>query len=339
MRTINNSFTNLLLISFVFAFLLMSSCSFKVQSHTFKDSSVAEGITDVLQGKREIASLEEFEAITDFLVDTGKHRYKDAHKLIRQQSIALKQDIVYQTDDPSGNSNTLDVYFAPDQDDADVIIFFHGGAWVGGDKNEIAYLPLAFVSQGFVVISVNYPLRPEADFNKMMHSSANAVSWVKENIGQYGGSPQKISLMGHSAGAHIALSLVLNDHFLSEKNINVGELKTVTLLDLTVNNMLTYYQENKLIAYLFKGLEHQIEMVSPLHNIQKNKSLPKFLFAIAEQRDTNYQSALPIINSLKSEGHLVEHLVVPETDHGSIALNIGQPNYGFTKTLLDFIRE
>ncbi|KAJ3134725.1 hypothetical protein HK100_003324 [Physocladia obscura] len=91
---------------------------------------------------------------------------------------------------------------------APVIVFIYGGAWSSGSKE--IYAPLAYTLQtaGYIVVVPNYSLHPNGLVEEMLDDVADALVWTEANILSYGGDPKNISIMGHSAGAHLA-SLVL----------------------------------------------------------------------------------------------------------------------------------
>jgi len=101
--------------------------------------------------------------------------------------------------------NTLNVFYKNDgRVDKPVLIFIHGGSWSSGKKETYWWLGRNFARKGIVTVIINYPLAPEAQYGKMANDCALAVKWVKANISNYQASGEKIFVMGHSAGAHLA---------------------------------------------------------------------------------------------------------------------------------------
>jgi acetyl esterase/lipase len=100
------------------------------------------------------------------------------------------------------------------------IIFFYGGCWGGCETLNKEYYPFvaqALTAKGFNVIIPDYRRHPEVKFDAIMHDATRAVEWVKEHITEYGGDPGNLFLMGHSAGAHIAAMLTLNEKYLASE--------------------------------------------------------------------------------------------------------------------------
>ena len=111
----------------------------------------------------------------------------------------------------------LDVYrprhAAPN---ARVVIFFYGGEWQAGEKNDYRFAGEALTSQGFIAVLPNYRLYPEVTFPAFVQDGALAFRWVHDHIADFGGDPKHIYLMGHSAGAYIAALLTLDGHYLKD---------------------------------------------------------------------------------------------------------------------------
>ena len=103
----------------------------------------------------------------------------------------------------------LDIFRPAGKRNMPVVIFVHGGAFVRGDKkvSEEVYDNVLywFARQGCLGINLEYRLAPEAAYPGATDDMAQAVAWVKSHAAGFGGDPQSIFLVGHSAGAtHVA---------------------------------------------------------------------------------------------------------------------------------------
>ncbi|MCG6857967.1 MAG: alpha/beta hydrolase [Salaquimonas sp.] len=101
----------------------------------------------------------------------------------------------------SYGASKLDIY-TPDADNAPVIVYVHGGAWRLGSRSEGRAVADSFTARGYIVVSIDYSLTASAE--RQAREVAQAVAWVHGNISKYGGNPDRIALMGHSAGCHLA---------------------------------------------------------------------------------------------------------------------------------------
>jgi acetyl esterase/lipase len=122
------------------------------------------------------------------------------------------------------SQNRLDLYLPDDAGPTDsrpVVVYVHGGGWRQGDKrNRILDKANLFTDAGYLFASINYRLSPEAlsatpDPSRVMfpdhpHDVGEAIGWLGRNLASRGGDPERIALIGHSAGAHL-VSLVATD--------------------------------------------------------------------------------------------------------------------------------
>jgi len=87
-----------------------------------------------------------------------------------------------------------------------MVVFFHGGAFVGGDKSQFSKNPLLSkcLMNGIACASVNYPLKKDANYLKIMAQSAESIRLIKSQAEDWNIDPDRIAVMGTSAGAMIA---------------------------------------------------------------------------------------------------------------------------------------
>jgi acetyl esterase/lipase/ferredoxin len=106
----------------------------------------------------------------------------------------------------------LDVYRQAALDQAAVVLFVHGGAFVRGVKDTSAEIygnfARYFARHGCVGVNMEYRLAPEAAYPGGAEDVARAIAWIKENVWEFGGNPDRVILVGHSAGASHAAAYV-----------------------------------------------------------------------------------------------------------------------------------
>ena len=103
----------------------------------------------------------------------------------------------------------LDVYRSGQAANAPVVLFVHGGAFVRGDKDvtdEVyANVCYYFARHGYLAVNVEYRLAPESKYPGGAEDLAGAIAWAKRSARDFGGDPERLLLVGHSAGAtHVA---------------------------------------------------------------------------------------------------------------------------------------
>jgi acetyl esterase/lipase len=95
-----------------------------------------------------------------------------------------------------------------------IIVFFYGGSWQEGQREGYAFAGRGFADAGFLVAVPDYRLVPEVRFPAFLEDGAAAVRWVRANAARLGGDPDRIVLVGHSAGAYNAAMLALDERWL-----------------------------------------------------------------------------------------------------------------------------
>lgn len=117
----------------------------------------------------------------------------------------------------SHNRQKLDVYYPEvDRLEAPVVVFFYGGSWRRGDRDKYRFIGQSLSSRGYLTIIPDYRVYPDVKFPAFVEDGAASISWIVENISQ---SENGIILIGHSAGAHLAALLALDQKYLRERDV------------------------------------------------------------------------------------------------------------------------
>ena len=121
--------------------------------------------------------------------------------------VTVTRNVVY----PSAfGRNRLDVYMPVDSaEPCPVVLWIHGGAFVGGDKSDIAIYATALAAQGYGVVCMNYHRAPEAQYPTPLRQVEEVQLWICDNAAEYGLDSTRLVVAGDSAGAHIAAQFAL----------------------------------------------------------------------------------------------------------------------------------
>ncbi len=120
--------------------------------------------------------------------------------------IELQKDIVYGTG--GGEPLKLDLATPTGLSQAvPAIVWIHGGAWQGGRKEEFEGLVRDAARRGYVAVSINYRLAPKHVFPAQIEDCKCAVRWLRANAERLHVDPNRIGVVGASAGAHLAMML------------------------------------------------------------------------------------------------------------------------------------
>ena len=122
----------------------------------------------------------------------------------------------------------LDLYLPQKQKpNRSIVIFFYGGYWKIGKKEDYRFVGDALSSQGYIAVLPDYRLYPSVTFPSFVEDGALAVRWTYDNAARLGGDRAHIYLMGHSAGAHIAAMIALNPQYLRAVGLDRGVIHGV----------------------------------------------------------------------------------------------------------------
>lgn len=97
----------------------------------------------------------------------------------------------------------MDSSIIDEKDLSSVLVFVHGGAWGSGEKYHYWRLGNNFRKKKIVTVIINYSIYPKGYIEDMVEDLSKALIWTKNNIQLYGGNPNSIYCLGHSAGSHI----------------------------------------------------------------------------------------------------------------------------------------
>ncbi|MBN2145369.1 MAG: alpha/beta hydrolase [Candidatus Aureabacteria bacterium] len=203
--------------------------------------------------------------------------------------IRVERDVPYGSDD----RQKFDVYHIPGKSkNAPVIFMVHGGAWIIGDKTSRAVVEnkvSRWVPIGFVFVSANYPMLPQADPLEQAKNVVRAIAKAQEKAPSWGADPAKFILMGHSAGAHL-VSLITTDPLISSRVVSTLWLGTVSLDSAALD--IVQIMGSKHFGFYdraFGSDKKYWESVSPFHTL-KNKGQPILLVCSSRRKDSCSQA-------------------------------------------------
>ncbi|OVZ64716.1 hypothetical protein CDO44_00430 [Pigmentiphaga sp. NML080357] len=105
----------------------------------------------------------------------------------------------------------LDIYRPPGAGPHPVVVYVHGGAWLGQSKEESAFAAPSFVRDGCVYVALGFPRASQVPFADMVAAVREGIAWIVRNIARHGGDPARIVLIGHSSGSHLVTQCLIHD--------------------------------------------------------------------------------------------------------------------------------
>ncbi len=119
----------------------------------------------------------------------------------------------------------------PSAEPLPVLLFAHGGSWRSGDPEDYSFIARAFVPEGFIVALAGYRLvnddAPDGVYPAMLEDTAQAIIATQGAVANYGGDPDRIILMGHSAGAYNVVMAGLERAWLAERGADADALRAM----------------------------------------------------------------------------------------------------------------
>ncbi len=245
--------------------------------------------------------------------------------------------------EPKNDRQALDVYAPAEGKGRPIVFWIHGGGWQGGDKSEAHAKPRAFVDRGFVFVSTNYRLLPEATIKEMAGDVAKAIRWTRDHARENGGDPDAFIISGHSAGAQLAALVCTDERYRKAEGLSFSIIKGCIPVDgdtYDVPLQIATVEERRATAYKKKfGDEESQKNLSPITHVAKGKNIPPFLILhVAEHPETKLQSQR-LARALEEAGVKARAFPAEGKNHGTINSELGLTGDGPSKVMFEFIDE
>ena len=271
---------------------------------------------------------------------------------LAQTSVKLnvKRDIPYA--DQANPRQRVDIYSPDAAKNLPVVFWIHGGGWQTGDRTNVQVKPQAFADRGFVFVSTGYRLLPEVDMVTIFRDIAKSVRWVHDHIAEHGGDPNRIFLMGHSAGAQLAALISIDDRYLKAEGLSLAIIKGCVPVDGDTYDVPAIIEtaETRLRAHGMPMPKwgHRLKFgndpalhrdYSAVTHVTKGNGIPPFLILhVADHPDVSAQ-AQRLEAVLKNAGIPAKRFAGRETNHDKLNDNLGLPDDPATKELFQFVTE
>jgi arylformamidase len=244
----------------------------------------------------------------------------------------------------------LDIHAPKEAKNLPVVFWIHGGGWQTGDKSKVQEKPKAFVERGFVFVSTNYRLLPKVEIQTIFRDVAKALGWVYKNIGAHGGDPDRLFVMGHSAGAQLAALLCIDDRYLKSEGVPFSALKGCVPVDGDTYDVPaiieTYETRTRVHAESPDKNGHRQKFGNDLEkardysavtHVAKGKGIPPFLILYVADHPDNTAQARRLAKVLQESGIPTVAFGARDTNHRKLNDNLGTPGDPATKALDDFV--
>jgi acetyl esterase/lipase len=210
---------------------------------------------------------------------------------------------------------------------APVLVYIHGGSWTSGGKEQGRALIAAYARRGYLGVSIQYRLAGVQPWPAQIEDCRAAVEWLREHIAEYGGDPERIALVGASAGAQLALCLACGwgvegvDGTVERSSLPPGTVKGVVSwfgpVDLVPMSTKAHPLEDVLI-YLGRDYdvrERNARLASPLLYVSPDDPPALFIHGTADLMVPCWHSQ-KMHAALKEAGVATELITVEGGKHG-----------------------
>lgn len=269
---------------------------------------------------------------------------------VSTQAQTLKRNIPYAN--PAHERQFLDIYAPENAQNLPVVFWIHGGGWMAGDKSDVAVKPKLFADQGYVFVSTNYRLLPTVVMEDLIGDVAKSFGWVYHNIAQHGGDPNRIFVMGHSAGAQLAAYICTNHDYIEKEGVPVSVLQGCVPVDGDTYDLPAIIATNELRLQLHqlppRKYGHREKFgndpskhiaYSVVTHIRPEKRIPPFLILYVRNHLWTSAQAQRLHNVLRGSGIRSTLAGIPDTDHVKLNDNLGIEGDPATKALVNFLYE
>lgn len=231
----------------------------------------------------------------------------------------------------------LDVYLPAQTQAAPILVMVHGGAWRFGDKAAVVQHKVErWLPQGFIFISLNYRLLPQADPLQQATDVARGLAAVQRRAASWGGDPAKVILLGHSAGAHLVTLLAASPELAYRQGAQPW-LGTVSLdsAALDVPAIMTARHAD-LYDTAFGSDSAYWQTISPWH-VLTAKAAPLLLVCSTRRPDQPCRQAEHFAGKAKSLG-VRSPILAENLSHGEINERLGVSG-AYTEAVEKFFSE
>ncbi len=238
---------------------------------------------------------------------------------------------------------SLDIYAPRDGKAMPVVLFLHGGGWTRGDRKEVGAQPRLFNDNGIVLVSVDYRLSPAAVHPAHVDDVASAIAWVHANIAKYGGDPDRIIVMGHSAGSHLAALVATDPGPLERAGLKLSNLAGAISLDGSAFDIPDRILKGgeKLAQNCVRafGPDPAVQAdASPINHIHKDAGIPPFLLIYVREGSLNHIQSQATCERLLAVGNRAEMRHVEGKTHASLHHDLGTDNNPAGPLIVQFVR-
>ena len=211
-----------------------------------------------------------------------------------------------------------------------MVVFFYGGSWQTGDRADYLFAAQALTSRGYIAIVPDYRLFPEVGFPGFIEDGAKAVRWVLDHAAEFGGDPDRLYLMGHSAGAHIASMLTYDESYLAAEGVSANRIRgTISL----AGPQSFYPSQTASIARVFAHLPDE-NVARPIVYVDGDEA-PMLLLHGGDDDTVFLYNTVDLMKAVRDAGGAARQIIYPGVGHLGILFALAGPFRDIAPVLRD----
>jgi acetyl esterase/lipase len=229
-----------------------------------------------------------------------------------------------------------------------LVAFIHGGGWRIGDKANAPHGPQKaafFNAQGFAYASINYRLSPAVTHPAHVEDVAAAVAWLAKNARSHGIDARSITVMGHSAGAHLAALVATDARRLGAHNLPLSAIRGAILLDGAGYDVMrqapTVIARGGFLGEMYAdafGRDGALwSDASPVAHVRAGAGIAPFLIVHTDRPDAVSQSTL-LADRLRGAGVDAQLFRAAGYSHADANRKVGQAGEPVTEAIMAALR-
>ncbi|WP_201510261.1 alpha/beta hydrolase [Psychrobacter alimentarius] len=192
-----------------------------------------------------------------------------------------------------------------------MVVFVHGGSWENGSKEEYAFVGQSLAQAGYVTAVINYRKAPEHVYPDYVKDTAQAIAWSHNNANSLHADPERMAVIGHSAGAFNAVAAIANEDFLAPYGMKPTDISAVIGIAGPYS-----YDFRKFDSATAFGPNATPDQVMPDRQIKGKQ--PPYLLLTAEKDKIVYDTnAIKMTEALKAAGVTVDNGVIKGASHAT----------------------
>lgn len=204
-----------------------------------------------------------------------------------------------------------------------LVVFFYGGSWKRGTRANYRFVGEALTASGYVVAIPDYGIYPEVRFPEFVEDGARAVRWVRDNAVRFGGDPDSVYLIGHSAGAHIVALLALDERYLTAAGVPLAVIKGVVGLS---GPYAFHPLATRSVRPIFEHLADP-NAARPITFVDGTEP-PMLLLHGATDSTVDAANSRTLADRIRAVGGRVRHVEYPREGHIGLLLALAAPFQG-----------